>query len=64
VTSGIRIGTPSVTTRGMKEPDMKTIAKLINDAITHRKDESALKKVCSGVDKLTRDFPIYENLEI
>lgn len=62
VASGIRIGTPSVTTRGMKEDEMKKIAQLIDQAIVHRSDESQLDQVRDGVEQLTKEFPIYENL--
>lgn len=63
VTSGLRIGTPAVTTRGMKEKDMRTIARLIDGAITQRDNKSALKKVLDGVGQLTEEFPIYQDLD-
>ncbi|NLZ47547.1 MAG: serine hydroxymethyltransferase [Clostridiales bacterium] len=57
VTSGIRIGTPSVTTRGFKEEEMKKIAYFINYVIENKdKDLSNIKE---EVQKLCRDFPIY-----
>jgi len=59
VTSGIRIGTPAITSRGMKEEQMKQIALLIDRAITQREDEMALGKIVLDVDQLTRRFPIY-----
>ncbi len=59
VTSGLRIGTPAVTTRGMKEPEMLTIAALIDEAITHKDQETALEKIRDQVAKLTKRFPIY-----
>ncbi len=59
VTSGIRIGTPAVTTRGMKEDDMATIAHFINDAITHHTDDSYLKKTKEAVHTFCKQFPIY-----
>ena len=59
VTSGVRIGTPAVTTRGMKEKDMEKIAELIDEAIVNRSDEGRLAKVKAGVQKLTDEFPIY-----
>lgn len=58
--SGIRIGTPAVTTRGMKETDMQEIARLIDEAIVHRTDEKALNKVREGVGKLAKAYPIYQ----
>jgi len=63
VTSGLRIGTPAVTTRGMKEKDMRTIARLIDGAVTKRDNKSELKKVLDGVGQLTKEFPIYQDLD-
>lgn len=62
ITSGIRIGTPSVTTRGMKENEMKTIAKLMDEAIVNKSNEAKLKDVKQGVLDLTNAFPIYTDL--
>ena len=64
VTSGIRIGTPALTTRGMKESDMKQVARYIDQAVTHRDDKQALEKVRQGVIELTRQFPIYQGLQM
>jgi len=61
VTSGIRIGTPAVTTRGMKELEMKEIAEFIDEAITHKNDEKVLKEVKAKVEKLIAKFPLYKN---
>ena len=55
---GIRIGTPAVTTRGMKEEEMLEIADLIDEAFSHRNDESALARVREKVRELTRRFPL------
>lgn len=57
-TSGIRIGTPAVTTRGMKEPEMKIVADCIADAIQN--GESAKNDILAVVSKLTKEFPLYE----
>jgi len=57
VTSGIRIGTPAVTTRGMKEAQMKTIAKLI--ASVANDGESAVEAVREEVLELCKEFPLY-----
>ncbi len=62
VTSGIRIGTPAITTRGMKENEMKIIAQLIDQAITNRDNEDKLNKIKLEVEKLTKKFPIYKDL--
>jgi glycine hydroxymethyltransferase len=62
VTSGIRIGTPALTTRGMREREMKVIARLMDQAIQHREDEKVLAEVRKGVLKLTKDFPIYPKM--
>jgi glycine hydroxymethyltransferase len=59
VTSGIRVGTPAVTTRGMREPEMEQIAQLINDAIAGREDEAAKARVREAVRELTARFPLY-----
>jgi glycine hydroxymethyltransferase len=55
---GIRIGTPAVTTRGMKEEEMLEIADLINEALIGRDDASALEYVRGKVRELTRCFPL------
>ena len=60
VTSGVRIGTPALTTRGMKEKEMEKVAQLIDEAITHRTDEARLAEVRKGVLKLTKGFSIYQ----
>ena len=62
VTSGVRIGTPAVTTRGMKEKEMARIAALIDSAITQRGHAAALEKVRQDVSKLTAEFPIYPDV--
>ena len=55
---GMRIGTPAVTTRGMKEEEMLEIADLIAEALQNRTDESALNRVREKVRELTRRFPL------
>ena len=62
ITSGIRIGTPAVTTRGMKEDQMRQIAQWIDQAIVHRQDQKVLESVKKSVEKLTEEFPIYSDL--
>jgi len=55
---GIRIGTPAVTTRGMKEEEMLEIADLLAEALKNRTDESALTHIRDKVRELTRRFPL------
>jgi len=59
VTSGIRIGTPAMTTRGFKEEEARQTARLIADVLEHHEDEAALSKVRAQVHQLTRQFPVY-----
>lgn len=59
VTSGVRIGTPSVTTRGFKEEDCETVADLITDMIRNR--EGAFDRVRAGVKALIEKHPLYKN---
>ncbi len=60
ITSGIRVGTPSVTTRGMKEAEMITIGKLISQVI--KKRDAAFEKVNKEVASLCKKYPLYPNL--
>ncbi len=57
--SGIRIGTPALTTRGMKEPEMAVVAGWIAKALEHRGDEAALAKIRGEVLELAESFPLY-----
>lgn len=59
VTSGIRIGTPAVTTRGMKEPEMIKIADLIDRVLTNTEDDSVISQVRKEVNELSLRFPLY-----
>jgi glycine hydroxymethyltransferase len=59
VTSGVRIGTPSVTTQGMKEAEMPVIASLIAEALRHRDNPSAVAAVRAKVADLCSRFPVY-----
>jgi glycine hydroxymethyltransferase len=59
VTSGVRIGTPSVTTQGMKEPEMAEIARQIAKALRGRTDPSVISAVSADVAALCAGFPVY-----
>jgi len=61
VTSGIRIGTPAVTTRGMKEPEMRQIAGLIDKVIKNLGNETIIAEVKSEVEQLCARFPLYHD---
>jgi len=58
VTSGIRLGTPAITTRGLKEPDVAVVADFIDRAIAARADESALAAIRAEVAQMCRKFPM------
>ncbi|MFG1500842.1 serine hydroxymethyltransferase [Halobacteriovorax sp. XZX-3] len=59
VTSGIRLGTPALTTRGMGEEQMKQIGTWIVEALKNAENEAALKDIKSQVEKLCKEFPVY-----
>ncbi|MGO3170415.1 MAG: serine hydroxymethyltransferase [Bavariicoccus seileri] len=59
-TSGIRIGTPAITTRGFKEDDAAKVAELIVRALTHKDDADALAQIRNEVHELTSKHPIYQ----
>ena len=60
ITSGIRIGTPAVTTRGFKEEEMKEIASIIAKLLKNHEDEAVLKEATDRVAALTSKFPLYK----
>ena len=62
VTSGLRIGTPALTTRGMREPEMRVIAHLIRRVLENPANEDVIREVRSVVSELCAGFPIYENM--
>jgi glycine hydroxymethyltransferase len=64
VASGIRLGTPSVTTRNMGQPEMKTIAQLIKKVRDKHEDETALAEIKNEVRALTNKFPLYPEIEV
>lgn len=63
VASGIRIGTPAITTRGMKEPDMEKIAYFIDETLANKDNEGNLKRIKKEVLEFTKKFPLYEELK-
>ncbi len=63
VTSGVRIGTPSVTTQGMREAEMPLIAEYIVTTLRNRNDATKVAQVRAKVAQLCAKFPVYENLK-
>jgi len=59
VTSGVRIGTPAVTTRGMREPEMARIAELIDQVLMSAEDAGVAERVKEEVRSLAAAFPLY-----
>ena len=62
LTSGLRLGTPAVTTRGMGVAEMRQIAGIISGVISSRGEKTALKEATREVGRLVRQFPLYQNL--
>jgi len=62
--SGLRLGTPAVTTRGMKEGEMEVIARCLAKVIDSYKDDTVLSNVKQEIVELVRDFPIYPDFSI
>ena len=62
VTSGLRLGTPAVTTRGMKEKEMAQIAAFIDEALSNTQDETRLADIAQRVKAFLENFPLYPNL--
>lgn len=62
--SGIRLGTPAVTTRGFKESEMKVIGESIAKIINNYTDKSVIEKVRSDILELCKDFPLYPGLDV
>lgn len=62
--SGIRVGSPALTTRGFKEQDFTLIGHLLGQAIKERGNESALNEIRATVKELTQKYPLYQDLEV
>ena len=60
VTSGLRLGTPAVTTRGFKQPEISRLTHWIADILDHMGDETVIARVRSDVLALCREFPVYQ----
>jgi glycine hydroxymethyltransferase len=61
VASGIRLGTPIVSTRGMKEAEMREIVALVDRVLQHRQDQTVLEEVRSQAKALCSRFPIFHS---
>ena len=59
VTSGIRLGTSAITTRGLKESDMETLANWIDKALTNHENEEMLNEIKGEVKVFMKDYPLY-----
>lgn len=60
LTSGLRVGTPAITTRGLKEQHMETIVDFIDEVITNIDDEAVISRVGKKVNELMRPFPLFQ----
>jgi glycine hydroxymethyltransferase len=58
-TSGVRVGTPAITTRGMKEAEMATVGALIGEALDNASNDAQLTRIRGKVKELTKSFPLY-----
>lgn len=63
VTSGIRLGTPAMTTRGLKEDDMKQVAEFIDKVVTNHDKEDVIAKIRDEVKEFTAQFPLYKEFD-
>jgi glycine hydroxymethyltransferase len=63
ITSGIRLGTPAVTTRGMKEDDMASVVDFIDEAVSNHENEAKLTEISQKVECFLKKFPLYKDME-
>lgn len=63
ITSGIRLGTPAVTTRGMKEDDMANVVAFIDEALTNHDKPEVLAQISSKVEEFLKKFPLYKDMK-
>ena len=63
ITSGIRIGTPAITTRGLKQAEMEAIAQLIDESLMNRNDTAAIKKIRAEVNGMMTNRPLHISTE-
>jgi glycine hydroxymethyltransferase len=64
VTSGVRIGTPALTTRGMEEKDLKEIGEMIGKRIKNPEDDELAEEIRSRVNELLENYPLYKDSEV
>ena len=64
VTSGIRIGTPALTTRGMEENELEEIGRMIGEVVKNPEEEVLKDEVGERVSELLEEFPLYEDSEV
>lgn len=62
VTSGIRVGVPAITTRGLKEEHMETVVNYLDQALTNADDDAQLEKIAAEVNSFMKNFPLYPEL--
>jgi glycine hydroxymethyltransferase len=62
VTSGFRVGTPALTTRGMRQDEMKAVAGMMDEVLTRIKEPDAVARVRTRVEELCKQFPLYPHL--
>ena len=62
VTSGIRVGVPAITTRGMKESHMETVVQFIDRALVNGENDHEMEKIAGEVNEFMKQFPLYPEL--